>query len=321
MRYFLFVIVVVVSNFSMAQSYPPAAGEEGSTAIHMDSIIIHSWASKCTVTRGLQDISNSAGPLANAGTDEMALGKADGACVSLGDGGSAIITLEYPLKNENGFDFAIFENGFYDGMQAGYFLELATVEVSSNGTDYAIYPNHSEVQDSVQLGAFETIDPRYITGLAGKYQMQYGTPFDLSLVDSTIVDLNTVTHIRITDVIGNIDSNYATYDSFGNAINDPYPTAFPVGGFDLDAVAILKEWLINSNGNLEKPEFKIYPNPVQDFLYFSYAESVSIYNMQGQLLLCQKNVDRVDLTCLKSGVYVVGIEAMNELKVQRVIKE
>ncbi len=42
-------------------------------------------------------------------------------------------------------------------------------------------------------------------------------------------------YVRIVDVIG----NGTTFDANGQPVYDPHPTAFPSGGFDLDAVGVL----------------------------------------------------------------------------------
>lgn len=55
------------------------------------------------------------------------------------------------------------------------------------------------------------------------------------------LNLNSVTHIRIVDVVGSIDPLYATRDSLNRVINDPWPTFFETGGFDLDAVGVIHQ--------------------------------------------------------------------------------
>jgi hypothetical protein len=76
--------------------------------------------------------------------------------------------------------------------------------------------------------------------LAGKYRQGYGTPFDLEeLAGTPGLNVNDVKYVRIIDVVGSIDDNYATYDSFGNKINDPWPTPFDSSGFDLEAVGVI----------------------------------------------------------------------------------
>ena len=67
----------------------------------------------------------------------------------------------------------------------------------------------------------------------------YGTPFDLDdIEDNNLLDKQNVTYIRIVDVIGNINPEYASYDSEGNIINDPWPTPFESSGFDLSLIHI-----------------------------------------------------------------------------------
>ena len=73
----------------------------------------------------------------------------------------------------------------------------------------------------------------------GKYRQGYGTPFDLAdLSDkpevlSGDVDLSSISHVRIVDVVG--DGTFL--DSLGKVIYDPYPTSGSAG-FDLDAVGV-----------------------------------------------------------------------------------
>lgn len=41
------------------------------------------------------------------------------------------------------------------------------------------------------------------------------------------------------DVVGSIAESNCTRDANQHKINDPYPTPFPTGGFDLDALGII----------------------------------------------------------------------------------
>ena len=85
---------------------------------------------------------------------------------------------------------------------------------------------------SVHLGRSIT----NIDGLAGKYRVGFGTPFDLADLRGVDPSLNVdrVTHVRIIDVVGDGSS----LDSQGDPIYDPYPTVGSAG-FDLDGVAAL----------------------------------------------------------------------------------
>ena len=87
-----------------------------------------------------------------------------------------------------------------------------------------------------------------LTAIAGKFELNYGVPFDLEeLADSSNIDIDEITHIRVIDVVGSINTEYASYDALGNIINDPWPTNFPSSGFDLDAVAVI-HYKDDSNG-------------------------------------------------------------------------
>ena len=72
-----------------------------------------------------------------------------------------------------------------------------------------------------------SVNATEIYNLAGKYRAQFGTPFDLEeLTGITGLDVNNVTHVKIIDVVGSLNESYASYDSQGNIINDPFPTPF-----------------------------------------------------------------------------------------------
>ncbi len=236
----IFVIGLLVNTFAFAGPYAPPAGQAGSTAIYKDDPSFVCWASGCDVVRGPMDISNPSNGYASYGSADKALGKAVGDSydvVSLGDGGYATLTFGAPIYDGPGYDFAVFENSFSDT-----YLELAFVEVSSNGTDFFRFPAVSLTQTDTQVGGFGSLDATNIHNLAGKYRQGYGTPFDLSdLAGTDGLDINDVRYVRVVDVVGCIQDAYCTYDSQGHKINDPYPTVFESGGFDLDAVGVVHQ--------------------------------------------------------------------------------
>ena len=106
------------------------------------------WASAAEIVRGPADIVefNEEDPyFPTYGDGSSATGPADATTgdegnpfpvVSLGDGGSATLTFAQPLADVPGPDFAVFENAFN-----GAFLELAHVEVSSDGVNFFRFPS------------------------------------------------------------------------------------------------------------------------------------------------------------------------------------
>jgi hypothetical protein len=231
-------ISISLTGIAIAGTYAPPPGQPGSTAIHMDDPVFKEWATGIDVVCGLVDISNPGGGDASYGSPDYALGKAQGTStdvVSLGDGGYATLTFTYPIINGPSWDFAVFENGFSDT-----FLELGFVEVSSDGINFFRFDSVSLTQTTTQLGGFGLLVATDLNNLAGKYRQGYGTPFDLEeLVGEPGLDVNNIGWVRVVDVVGSIDPLYATYDSLGNKVNDPWPTTFASSGFDLDAVGVI----------------------------------------------------------------------------------
>lgn len=239
--------------------FAPAAGQPGSTAVAASSSSIEAWAS------GIVNYSAGANVDAGFQTPNKALGQAgnsDGTSaghnfdiVSLGNGGSITLSFSTPIANGAGNDFAVFENSFSDT-----FLELAWVEVSSNGSNFTRFPAFSLT--GLAVSAFGTVDPTNIEGVAGKYRGGYGTPFDLEQLAGTPgLDLNNVAYVRLVDIVGdgsalndltpqaladwlNISlgalppSLFEIAQNAPAAIFDPYPT-MGSGGFDLDAIGAM----------------------------------------------------------------------------------
>jgi len=306
----------------MAQGpYAPAAGIQGTTAIHKDSTIFISWGQDVTVDVGFMDINNQAAGYASYGSLTDALGAPDDLVISLGDNGIATYTFDSPIVNGDGPDFAIFENAFDDN-----FLELALVEVSSNGVNFHRFPSVSLTQDSVQTDAFGSTDPTMIYNLAGKYRKNYGTPFDLEeLSDLASLDLNHIVAVRIIDVIGNINDSNNTVDSEGNIINDPYPTEFDSSGFDLDAIGIIHA--VSSIEELNAPQFSIHPNPTRDRIVIRMDDQeeslVQIFNHLGQNVYesrISEGLNNLNTLNLNKGIYFVQVTRNGSSSIQRLVK-
>ena len=257
----ILLLLLLPSLGSFAESYygtnhlfsAPAAGEPGSSAIHMSSNAIVAWADGYTnVQYGLEVD-------ALWMTPEKALGPANGIAeeiVSLGRGGQITMTFIHGIGDRPGADFAVFENGVTDE-----FLELAYVEVSSDGTNFLRFPNYSDMPGPIK--PFEPVYPEFVYGLASKYRLGYGTPFDLNelriayiaqLAGNTdfsaafaavltnnfpLLDLNHITHVRLVDIVG----DGTAFDAAGSVIYDPYATVGSAG-FDLDAIGVLNEAFI-----------------------------------------------------------------------------
>ncbi|ODT98799.1 MAG: hypothetical protein ABS79_05325 [Planctomycetes bacterium SCN 63-9] len=242
----LFASMHLLPQIASAGIYDPQVGQPGSLGIPKSSPLFQEWASTViSFNPGPQDIANPGGPLVTFGSPTNALGSGNGdntyGVVSLGDGGSITLGFDRPIANGAGADFAVFENGFLSGGAGLAFLELAFVDVSSDGINFFRFPSVSLTQTATQVGGFSLLDASNLHSLAGKYIAGYGTGFDLEdLVGiSPLLNVNHIIQVRITDVVGSINPAYGSRDSLGNLINDPYSTPFASSGFDLNGVGVI----------------------------------------------------------------------------------
>jgi len=315
---FIFSPVVLTFCFLLLQAtgrgqiFPPAAGQAGSTAFSKDSAVFKDWVVEAVVLRGWQDISMPQLGKVSAGEDQNCLGQAlANGVVSLGDGGSAICTFNRLVFDGPGFDFAVFENSF-DGL----FLELAFVEVSSDGINFYRFPASSLSDTTLQAGTFANTDAKKINNLAGKYAAGFGTPFDLTeLAGIPGLNINAITHIKVIDVVGSLFSAYCTRDAEGRKINDPWPTPFAQGGFDLDAIGVIHSSTVTSLS--EHPitdPINVFPNPVREneLIQFSNEQAAhwSLINTGGETLRHGKGSE-LNIAGLPSGIYILSIPGLD----------
>lgn len=327
---FLSIALFISLPFLLLGQFPPAADQAGTTALAKDDPIFINWATGVDIIRGEQNIADDSLNFASVGEPEFALGTPDNQIVSLGDSGVAILIFEKPIRDGNGFDFAVFENGFLT--QGGYFLELAFVEVSSDGVFFVRFPAISLTDTTQQLATFDLIQPEKINNLAGKYVSGFGTPFDLSeLKDIPNLDISNITHVKIIDVIGSLTDTIATLDAFGNKINDPFPTAFPSGGFDLDAVGVIHENTSTSitNNKVEK-QFTIYPNPLirNESLTIEFNSPLSkilalqLYTLSGNLIktiFVKDKIIQLPYTYFSKGIHYLKITTDEQSIVKKIM--
>ena len=304
MRFLTTIFITISINVFAQGPYAPVAGSLGTTAMHKDSSAFVDWAYACIVERGWQNITDTTLGKTTIGDSFSATDKSGvNGVVSLGDGGTATVTFSSPIIDGTGDDFAVFENAFDNT-----FLELAHVEVSSDGINFFRFESVSLSQVNTQI--LNIVNTTEIYNLAGKYRAQYGTPFDLEeLIGITGLDINNVTHVKIIDVVGSINEPYASYDSQGNIINDPFPTPFETGGFDLDAIGIIHSFVgIKELTNA----FNVFPNPASQqatIIFDNYADkTIQLIDLNGIIVKQIKTRSKeVQLNLLKyeKGIYIL----------------
>ena len=332
---FSLLLIVCSGTCGLAQ-YAPQVGVPGSTAISATSSLFTGWATQCLLKRGCLNIDMPSLGTASSGDSSMALGPADHYIVSLGDSGVATLSFASPLYDGPGADFAVFENGFANpANDSQAFLEFAFVEVSSDGIRYVRFPATSLVPVNTQIPAAGVYTyANLVNNLAGKYIANYGTPFDLQeLADSPGLDVAHISYVRLIDVVG-ATSGHSSYDKDGHIINDPYPTQFATGGFDLDAVGVIHQAAISHVGITSVTvscTITTFPNPATDVLNVSIGGELpgsltaSLTTITGKELLVQAlpaRMNRLDIAQLPPGTYYLIIRDANGNKwMETVVKQ
>lgn len=322
--FFVFVFSIGLIPSSLFAQFPPPAGQEGSTAIPADSEDLIGWGTALTVIRGWKDIAQPDSGYVDSGQIDFGIGAPDNMTLSLGDGGAAVITFEHPIRNGEGWDFAVFENGFDDT-----FLELAFVEVSSNGQDFYRFPATSLTDTTAEIGTFGLLEATKLNNLAGKYRVGQGVPFDLAeLANVPDLDIERISHVKLIDVVGTMDENYASRDAQGNKINDPYPTPFAQGGFDLDAVGVRYQTIIDEVTMIDVgKKIKLYPNPVQAGATINIGGLEETMQQNISMALYQSNgffikkieTEIIETADLKRGLYFLKISNNVEASIFKII--
>jgi hypothetical protein len=222
----------------------PAAVSAGPyTESGYDPALMASWATTVVdAQRGPLDVADPGLGDASYGAPEWALGPATGDVFdvyALGDGGQLTLGFDDGIGDGPGDDFAVYENGFFSS--SGFYGEFAFVEVSSNGIDFARFDATSLQPTPVSGTNGDTVDPTDYHNLLGKHPVGVGTGFDLAeltghpLVTAGLLDLSSISQVRLVDVIG----DGSTSDHRGEPLYDPYPTPYPAGGADVEAVGVL----------------------------------------------------------------------------------
>lgn len=293
------ILILFSLNSTAGGPFSPPASVSGSTAISKDSEKIISWSTGGYIeSSGYMNIERKDLGFASMGDISNTFGKSDGSTWSLGDSGVVVLTFDNYISDNDGYDLAVFENSFSET-----FLELAFVEVSSDGVNFFRFPTTSLTDTLKNIGGFGSLDATNLNNLAGKYSAGYGTPFDLAdIPDTAFLNKQAIQFVKIIDVIGT-NSNYGSLDSKGNKIIDPFPTPFTSGGFDLDAVAILGNSARINEAILAS--LSPYPNPTSSILNFKFEGVKTLFDISGQQILTT-SMSFIDFSTLPNGTYFVS---------------
>jgi hypothetical protein len=235
---------------------PGFIGPDGAGVVSVNNVrnpLFVAWATSWTnylpalnVDAAWSDPQQALGPVTADHFDIVSLGDVPSAAATNGVApGQITLGFDVEITNNPGPDFAIFENTF-DLALDDVFAELAYVEVSTDGLQFARFPSVSLGTNLIPF-VVGTIDPTEVYNLAGKHAnydeaTSWGTPFDLqdlsrhAAVINGSVDLDRIRYVRLVDIPGS--GNHLDTADPAHPIYDVWPTEGSAG-FDLEAIGVI----------------------------------------------------------------------------------
>ncbi|MDD4970355.1 MAG: T9SS type A sorting domain-containing protein [Paludibacter sp.] len=101
----------------------------------------------------------------------------------------------------------------------------------------------------------------------------------------------------------------------------------PLSGGDLYLDNVKVIGLIHSNGvatslsGASKDVFSVYPNPATNYILAKNAQKVTISDLNGRIVKEAFNAEKVDVSSLAKGAYIVKAQVNNTTKIGKLIKE
>lgn len=236
-------------------------------------------------------------------------------CV-LGVGGSLTLGFASPIVDGPGADLSCFENGFGFG-GGGNFSEVAFVEVSSDGVNFARFPSNyagppvpQSAFGTLPFGTFaglvgglpvfsnvvsNTLDPRDPVVAGGEF-------FDLAeltadpLVVAGVVDLDGIQFVRVVDAIAGFD-----VDSSGKFVFD---NGGSTGSADIDAVAVCHD----ANTDLAHAPICDLRFDSQGFIEWTLGDPDGFFTLSVPTLTCSVNFQAVPFSSVLPAFSIVAFD-------------
>ena len=117
-----------------------------------------------------------------------------------------------------------------------------------------------------------------------------------------------------------LNERHASRDAAGNVINDPYPTNFPSGGFDLDAVGAIYQYNTAVGNVTANSPLRVFPNPASNNITISLTDdmssgtTISISALTGNVVYSAAvttNATTISIAQYPAGIYYLTVNDSN----------
>lgn len=118
-------------------------------------------------------------------------------------------------------------------------------------------------------------------------------------------------------------NSYASRDNEGRKINDPWPTQFFTGGFDLDAIGVMYQDNPQGVSKTFQNKILVFPNPLKHKQKLTIVSNEKINNFKvidvfGRELLSGNDVSTIEFEFLP-GNYFLKIYTIQTLETHKLI--
>ncbi len=184
-----------------------------------------------------------------------------------------------------------------------------------------------EISGVVNVAQMYGTDFEGIGGGSGETYVKLGGVLNLnglhptqSIPDGSLLDVSGGTITIVGDQTGNVqvyaDLGLITAEYGAEDITMVYDA-------DADLTIITSSTTVAVDNNIVARSIGIYPNPATDVIYLmdNVAADVTIYSVNGQLVLTELNTSMVNVQDLKPGYYFVKVNSNGNIQVDKLIIE
>ena len=201
-------------------------------------------------------------------------------------------------------------------------------EVNIDGTSYFRPSANFRAAANFQVDFMEVFHPSCKEGFGT--DVSYSNPNIFNLVDSSVVLLGICLD---PDIILFMERHYTLYLLDNIFARNPFTYSITTGSNGLTLTVtngsgdygIYGDQLL-STATFTNSNIKIYPNPVDNFLYIENrntvgVKTISVYDLAGRLVIERTDdVTQIDMTNLNSGLFLLKIESESHTQYEKIVK-
>jgi len=131
---------------------------------------------------------------------------------------------------------------------------------------------------------------------------------------------NNVDNVEKIEIVSPPTGNYTVTISHKGTLSASEPFGPKIQDFSL---ILTGSFNTLSSSSFNEGNLSFYPNPVNSILNISskqFIEKIELYNTLGSKLLTAKNVDNIDFSGFKTGIYFIKVHSNNNIVTKKIIK-